>query len=136
MFKFVDNRATVYGEINRKIQNHVEEVKSLLSSQASKNTKRETGRLSDSFTTDSLVEVGKDEITAYIGSSVEYAPYYEMGTGEYALMGNGRQTPWVYYDPIQKRYFKTTGQTPKRPLYHAYQQNKSLIQNRANEVLR
>ena len=57
-------------------------------------------------------------------------------TDEYALMGNGRQTPWVYYDPIQKRYFKTTGQTPKRPLYHAYQQNKSLIQNRANEVLR
>lgn len=34
--------------------------------------------------------------TAYIGTNVEYAIYQEIGTGIYASMGGGRQTPWAY----------------------------------------
>ena len=125
----------MFDQISTAIENHVEEVKDLLASQASRNTKRVTGRLSDSFTTDSLIEKNGKETTAYIGSTVEYAPYYELGTGEYALYGNGRSTPWVYYDATLDRYFKTTGQTPKRPLYHAWQQRQSDIKQMAEDAL-
>ena len=50
------------------------------------------GRLKNSIT--HKVE-GKDVL---IGTSVEYAPYIEFGTGVYAEGGGGRQTPWVYKD--------------------------------------
>lgn len=34
---------------------------------------------------------------ALIGSDLHYAIYVEMGTGIYAVGGNGRKTPWRYY---------------------------------------
>ena len=34
---------------------------------------------------------------ALIGSDLHYAIYVEMGTGIYAVNGDGRKTPWVYY---------------------------------------
>lgn len=47
----------------------------------------------------------------YIGTNVEYAPYVEFGTGEWAENG-GRKTPWVYQDG-NGRWHMTTGQHPK-----------------------
>ena len=35
---------------------------------------------------------------AEVGTSVEYAPYVEVGTGIYSTEGSGRQTPWSYQD--------------------------------------
>lgn len=32
----------------------------------------------------------------YVGTNTEYAPYVELGTGEYT--DGGRPTPWVYQD--------------------------------------
>lgn len=40
--------------------------------------------------------VDPDELAAYIGTDVEYAPYVELGTGIY--YPGGRPTPWVYQD--------------------------------------
>lgn len=53
----------------------------------------DTGLLRNSITHD----VDEDELTAQIGTNVEYAPYVELGTGIYAEQG-GRPTPWVYQD--------------------------------------
>ena len=50
--------------------------------------------------------------TAVIGSDVEYAPYVELGTGQYAEGGNGRKTPWVYKDE-KGVWHRTTGKKPK-----------------------
>lgn len=36
--------------------------------------------------------------TVYIGSSLPYAIFNELGTGIYASQPGGRQTPWYYYD--------------------------------------
>lgn len=51
----------------------------------------DTGRLRGSIT----YSVDGDD--CYIGTNVEYAPYIEFGTGQYAEEG-GRQTPWSYVD--------------------------------------
>lgn len=53
-----------------------------------------------------------DGTSAVVGSNVPYAAYVEYGTGIYNLFGEGRQTPWVYYDEELGRYFKTEGQRP------------------------
>jgi predicted DNA-binding protein len=50
--------------------------------------------------------------TTVIGSNVEYAPYVELGTGQYAEGGNGRKTPWVYKDE-KGVWHRTTGRKPK-----------------------
>ena len=40
--------------------------------------------------------VSEDEMAAYVGTNVSYAPYVELATGIYA--DGGRPTPWVYQD--------------------------------------
>ena len=42
--------------------------------------------------------VDSEELVAYVGTDVEYAPYVELGTGKYAEGGGGRPTPWTYQD--------------------------------------
>lgn len=132
--KITNNSAKIKGMIDQKSIAFLEEAKSLIASQASRNTKRVTGQLSNSFTSDSTVDVGK--LTAYIGSNVKYAPFYEFGTGEHALKGNGRQGGWVYRDPETGKLVFTRGSKPRRPLYNAYMAKKGAVQNRAKEVFK
>lgn len=54
----------------------------------------------------------------YIGSNVEYIPWLEYGTGIYASDGQGRQSPWGYYDRDGK-YHVTRGQKPHHMLKKA-----------------
>ena len=42
---------------------------------------------------------------------IKYAPYVEYGTGIYAVKGNGRKTPWTYFDG--KNFWHTRGQKPR-----------------------
>lgn len=130
--EFNDYSAKVLANLEKKGQIFLEEAKNTLANQTARNTKRVTGRLADSFTTDSVVV----ENTAYIGSSVEYAPYYELGTGEYALNGNGRKGGWVYIDKKTGKLVHTKGSYPRRPLYHAFQQKKESVKQRAHEVFK
>lgn len=65
----------------------------------------DTGHLRGSI----AYSVEGDEV--YIGTNVEYAPYVEFGTGEYAESG-GRKTPWVYVDENGVGHM-TTGQKPQ-----------------------
>ena len=52
----------------------------------------DTGNLRNSITH----KVDPEEPAVYIGTDVEYAPYVELGTGEY--YPGGRPTPWKYQD--------------------------------------
>lgn len=54
-----------------------------------------------------------DDNKILIGSTSKYAVYVEKGTGIYAEDGNGRTTPWVYYDQKAGEYFLTRGQKPQ-----------------------
>lgn len=68
----------------------------------------DTGRLRNSIT----FTVVDDEISLYVGTNVEYAPYVELGTGIYADDGAGRKTPWYYYSEKLGRYVLTRGIKP------------------------
>lgn len=68
----------------------------------------DTGNLRNSITH----KVDPEELAVYVGTNVEYAPYIEFGTGEYAETG-GRLTPWVYMGR-DGHFYMTTGM-PARP---------------------
>lgn len=131
-WNFEDYSVQVMQALDKKAITFLEEAKLSLSSQAARNTKRVTGQLADSFTTDSVVD--KDALTAYIGSSVEYAPYYELGTGEYALNGDGRKGGWAYRDKKTGKIVFTRGSSPRRPLYNAFIQKEARIIKRCKEI--
>lgn len=70
-----------------------------------------TGNLRSSIT------AGKLEDGAYASAGggnglkdVKYAVYLEYGTGIYAANGNGRQTPWTYFDGAN--FHRTSGSRP------------------------
>jgi len=46
-------------------------------------------------------------LTAIVRVGAEYAVYVEYGTGIYAVKGNGRKDPWVYFK--NGRYYYTRG---------------------------
>ncbi|WP_240458701.1 HK97-gp10 family putative phage morphogenesis protein [Virgibacillus sp. Bac330] len=48
-------------------------------------------------------------LSAEIIVGAEYGIYVEYGTGIYALEGNGRKTPWVYWSEKLGRYVYTKG---------------------------
>lgn len=54
-----------------------------------------------------------DADTVYIGSAVYYAPYIELGTGQYAATGGGTPKPsWVYQDEFG-RWHRAYPQKPR-----------------------
>lgn len=134
MIKFTDNSVKVIDNINDKVIKFLEEGKASLASQASKNSPVDSGDLKKSFTTDSIV-VDKEH-TAYIGSSLDYAVWQEYGTGEYALNGNGRKGGWVYRSKKDGKFYRTNGTTPKRMLYHAFQQKKEAVKKRGQQIFK
>lgn len=60
--------------------------------------------------------VHKDDV--YIGSNQPYTAFVEYGTGIYASDGQGRQSPWGYYDR-EGKYHVTRGQKPHHMLKKA-----------------
>lgn len=132
-FKFTDFSKDVIENMNTKAIAFLEEAKSSIASQASRNSPVDTGALKSSFQTDSFVDEG--ELTAYIGSSLEYAIWQEYGTGERALNGNGRKGGWAFKGKDGKFHF-TRGNKPRRMLYKAFQIKKSAVIKRGEELFK
>lgn len=107
----------------------LEEAASEIESAAARNTPVDTGQLKGAWT--HYVDSSKKEAT--IGNPIEYAIWVEMGTGEYALKGNGRRGGWAYYDDDGKRHF-TYGSKPVRMLHNAFVSLKSAIIARAKQI--
>lgn len=61
-----------------------------------------------------------------VGTTMDYAPYVEYGTGKYAEKGDGRKTPWVYRTADGEFYF-TEGQRPMPYLRPALEDNKAEV---------
>lgn len=87
--------------------------------EAKKDCPVDQGPLRASITSET--EVSTDEITGWIGSNLEYAPYVHNGTGIYAKDGNGRKTPWGYTVKAgkYKGFHWTHGQKPQPFLENA-----------------
>ena len=82
----------------------------------------ETGLLRASIT--HTIEDAGEGLIGYVGSNLDYAPFYHQGTGIYALEGNGRkEVPWVYYSDKLGRFVSTHGIQPHPFLQNAVDEN-------------
>lgn len=137
----------------------LEEAAMLVERDAVNNTPSATGQLKGSW--DHVINEGA--MNAIVGNPSEYAIWQEMGTGEYALNGNGRKGYWVYVEGggggkrsgSSKQYtlgeakrvvaylrskgipaVYTKGSKPRRMLHRAYVNNKSRIIQRASQIFK
>lgn len=157
--RFEDFSVQVKGAMNDAILQFLEEAASEIQSQAQRNSDFAPRSLKGGW--NHVVDESKQEAT--VGHPKELAIWMEMGTGEYALEGNGRKGYWVYVkgnssvkesNPGQaltlaeaKRrmaYLQdqgldahvTNGQKPRRMLHNAFESKKAAIIRRAEQILK
>ena len=109
----------------------LEECAGELESQVKRNSRVDTGKTKNSF----RHKVDEKAHIAYIGSSDENAIWEELGTGEYALEGNGRKGGWAYQDAKGEWHF-THGKKPSRAFWKAYTSMKNKIIKHIQEFMK
>lgn len=90
--RFIDNSGEILREFSEAVQRALERVGEQAEGYAKDLAPVDTGQLRNSISH----AVDESEPAAYIGTNLEYAPYVELGTGQYNPQG--RPTPWVYQD--------------------------------------
>ena len=120
--KFNDFSRIVLQKIQETGEQFLEEVGGEVEAQTKQNTKVDTGKTKGSW--EHVVNAEKMELQ--IGSRYKNALWEELGTGKYALNGDGRKTKWVYRTDDGK-FHATVGKKPRRALYKAYESKKNLI---------
>lgn len=125
-FKMVDNVAAAKALFDARTAEALEKIGLTAEGYAKKNVRKQiikgattprTGRLVGSIT--HIVD-GKD---VYIGTNVEYAIYFEMGSGTQSPYGR-RKTPWKYQDS-NGNWHMTHGMRPRPFLKPAVTENTS-----------
>ena len=129
--EFTDNTIQVKNAIDDQINAVLEECAGELESQTKRNSRVKTSKTKNSFR--HVVDDSKHIAT--VGSSDENAIWEELGTGEYALKGNGRKGGWKYVDEEGHGHF-THGKKPSRAMWNAYTALKSKIINRIQNSLK
>lgn len=121
--EFHDFSRIVLQKIQETGETFLEEVGGELESQVKQNTKVDTGKTKGSW--EHVVNAEKMEVQ--VGSRYKNALWEELGTGIYALNGDGRKkVPWVYRTPDGK-FHSTVGKKPRRALFNAYNSKKNQI---------
>jgi len=92
-------------EFIKEIKRIVIETAELIKSQAQALVPEDDGNLRKSIE----IEYYNGGLSARIIVGAHYGIYVEYGTGIYALEGNGRKTPWVYWSDKLGRYVYTRG---------------------------
>lgn len=128
--RLTDNSPAVKAALERAARAFLDEAAGELVSETRKNSRVDTGQTKNSY--EYRIEEGSTEQKAVIGSPLENAVWEEFGTGEYALGGNGRKTPWVYTDRHGEKHI-TRGKTPNQPMKRAYDSKKDQIQRQMQE---
>lgn len=129
--KFIDNRMEVYAAMDAAMKAWLHEAAGELEAQTKRNTPVDTGQLKSSWG----YKVDEHKLEAVVGSSLENAIWNEFGTGQYALHGDGRKTPWKY-KTIDGKWYSTIGKRPQRTLFHAFERNKSKIRKALEKKLK
>lgn len=129
--KFEDNRIKVKKAIGEKAVAFLLEAVAELQSQTARNSRVDTGQTKGSWET----HVDEATLAAMVGSALENAIWEEFGTGEYALNGDGRKTPWVYTDRHGETHF-THGKKPNRALWNAFQNLKPKLLKKAEALMK
>nr|DAG53148.1 MAG TPA: putative tail component [Caudoviricetes sp.] len=129
--EFEDNRVEVIGTLNEAAINFLYEAAGEVQSMVKRNTAVDTGQLKNSW--DYVVE--EENMKATVGSPLENAIWEELGTGEYALNGDGRKGGWTYADD-RGEFHHTYGKKPRRALAKAFEATKPKIVHHAENVFR
>ena len=129
--EFHDYTIKVKDVIDDGINIVLEECAGELETQAKRNSRVDTGKTKNSF----RHKVDDKAHIAYIGSSDENAIWQELGTGEYALHGDGRRGGWAYKDAKGDWHF-TYGTKPSRAFWKACTSMKNKIIKRIQEFLK
>lgn len=150
--EFTDNSVQVKNAIEEACVSWLHEVGGEIKSRVSRNSPVDFGQLKGSWD----YHVDKSNMEATVGSPLENAIWNEFGTGQHALKGNGRKTPWfvpvegytgtkkptyqgkviVVYGKGGKQYFKTDGKKPQRSLQKAFDSLKSKAQQALENKLK
>ena len=120
--EFKDYTKIVLQKIQENGEAFLEEVGGEVEAQTKRNTKVDTGKTKGSW--EHIVNADKMEVQ--IGSRYKNTLWEELGTGIYALNGDGRKNKWVYRTPDGK-FHTTVGKKPRRALYTAYTSKKNAI---------
>jgi HK97 gp10 family phage protein len=118
--KIDSNVNEAISEMHNRVERAMEIIGGMAESFAKNLCPVKTGNLRNSLTH----TTEDDGRTAVIGSAVTYAPYVELGTGQFAENGKGRKTPWVYVDEKGVGH-RTTGRKPTPYLRPAVEDHKN-----------
>lgn len=132
---FEDYTIEVLGAIDSKIDAVMEECAGEMESAVKRNSRVDTGKTKSSFRHKVTGSFMSGKIEAHIGSNDENAIWEELGTGEYALQGNGRKGGWFYVDAKGVGHF-TRGKSPSRAFWRAYTSLKDKIINHIQNSLK
>ena len=124
---FDDNFFNVEREFGQVCKQWLEESASELEAQVKRNSRVKSGDTKRSYS-----HVITDN-EAIVGSTMENAIWEEFGTGEYAVNGNGRKTPWRYQD-VRGNWHTTTGKRPSRAFEKARTEAEPKIIQAAKET--
>lgn len=80
------------------------------------------------------VEYSADGLSAHIIVGVFYGIYVEFGVGIYAVHGDGRKTPWVYFNERLGRFVFTYGNKPQPYFYPAFEQAAEHFEREMNKI--
>lgn len=129
--EFIDNSVAVKDAIEAAAIKWLYEAAGEVQAQAMRNTRVDTGKTKQSWE----YKVDEGALKATVGSNAENAIWEEFGTGQYALKGDGRKTPWSYQDR-NGVWHTTTGKKPTRAFHKAYTMNKSKLKKAFENELR
>lgn len=108
-----------------KVEKNVQKACAIVERAAKENAPKGTGELRRSIS--SRVENNGEDVSGYVFSPLEYAPYVEYGTGLFAEAGNGRKdVPWNYQDD-KGEWHSTSGMKPRPFLRPALEDNRIAI---------
>lgn len=123
-----------------------------LQAQVKRNTRVDSGQLKGSW--EYIVDEGDMKVT--VGSPLQNAIWEEFGTGEHALDGKGRKTPWyipvdtydgkkkptyngkvvIVYGKNGQAFYKTDGKKPNRALQNAIDKTMPKLKKRLEQLMR
>jgi len=95
-----------------------------------------TGKTIGSIQTQSYATDGGAESETGIAGKSMVPIYLEYGTGIHAVNGDGRKTPWTYYDEETDQFFRTHGMEAQPFAQPGFDAAKPGIDRLAETVLR
>lgn len=152
--EFIDNRAKVKGDISDTGISWLYEACGEIEAQAKRNSKVVSGKTKGSY----FYMVDEEACVGYVGSGDENALWEELGTGEYALGGDGRKGGWwikvgygrgeispetatkYRWEKVREdkngslAFVFTRGKKARRPLFKAFTSTKNLLKRMLEEM--